>query len=69
MNFIIDMMRKWTVREIFGISTSGLTCEQTHEMPNGKYMAEGPMYHPEDMATDHPERFIVSEIIRKTTCL
>ena len=23
------------------------------------------MYYPEDMATDHPERFIVSEIIRE----
>lgn len=30
-----------------------------------KYMQEGPMYYPEDMATDHPERFIVAEIIRE----
>ena len=30
-----------------------------------KYMNEGPMYYPEDLATDHPERFIVSEIIRE----
>lgn len=29
------------------------------------YMQEGPMYYPEDMATDSPERFIVSEIIRE----
>ena len=29
------------------------------------YMQDGPMYYPEDMATDHPERFIVSEIIRE----
>ncbi|MBQ0018096.1 MAG: GTPase Era [Clostridiales bacterium] len=29
------------------------------------YMQEGPMYYPEDQATDHPERFIVSEIIRE----
>ena len=26
---------------------------------------EGPMYFPEDMITDHPERFLVSEIIRE----
>lgn len=26
---------------------------------------EGPMYFPEDMVTDHPERFLVSEIIRE----
>ncbi|MBR2674143.1 MAG: GTPase Era [Mogibacterium sp.] len=29
------------------------------------YMSEGPMYYPEDIATNHPERFIVSEIIRE----
>ncbi len=29
------------------------------------YLEEGPMYFPEDMVTDHPERFIVSEIIRE----
>jgi len=30
-----------------------------------KEMPEGPMYFPGDMVTDHPERFIVSEIIRE----
>ena len=29
------------------------------------YMQEGPMYYPDDIATNHPERFIVSEIIRE----
>ena len=29
------------------------------------YMEEGPMFFPEDMITDFPERFIVSEIIRE----
>lgn len=28
-------------------------------------LSEGPMYFPGDMVTDHPERFIVSEIIRE----
>lgn len=28
-------------------------------------MPEGPMYYPEDMITDQPERFIVAEIIRE----
>ena len=28
-------------------------------------MDEGPMYFPPEMITDHPERFIVSEIIRE----
>lgn len=29
------------------------------------YLEEGPMFFPEGMVTDHPERFIVSEIIRE----
>ena len=32
-------------------------------------MPEGPMYFPEGMVTDHPERFIVSEIIREKLLL
>lgn len=35
----------------------------------GDFLEEGPMYFPEDMVTDHPERFIVSEIIREKTLL
>ncbi len=31
----------------------------------GALAEEGPMYFPEDMLTDHPERFLVSEIIRE----
>lgn len=34
-----------------------------------QYMEEGPMYFPHDMVTDHPERFIVSEIIREKVLL
>ena len=30
-----------------------------------KFMPEGPQYFPSDMITDHPERFIVSEILRE----
>lgn len=30
---------------------------------------EGPMFFPEDMLTDHPERFLVSEIIREKALL
>lgn len=29
------------------------------------HMQEGPMFFPEDMITDHPERFLVSEIVRE----
>jgi GTPase len=30
-----------------------------------KYLPEGPQYYPADQVTDHPERFIVSELIRE----
>lgn len=32
-------------------------------------MEEGPMYFPKDMITDHPERFLVGEIIREKVLL
>ena len=51
--------------EIFGISALKDTNVDKLMKCLTKYMAEGPMYYPEDMATDHPERFIVSEIIRE----
>lgn len=31
----------------------------------GKNLDEGPMYYPEDQLTDHPEYFIVNELIRE----
>lgn len=31
----------------------------------GGYLPEGPMYYPADRVTDHPEHFIVSELIRE----
>ncbi|WP_261129529.1 GTPase Era [Bacillus sp. Marseille-Q3570] len=30
-----------------------------------KYLEEGPQYYPEDQVTDHPERFVVAELIRE----
>ncbi|WP_339250611.1 GTPase Era [Sporosarcina sp. FSL W8-0480] len=30
-----------------------------------KYLPEGPKYYPDDQVTDHPERFIISELIRE----
>lgn len=51
--------------EIFGISAlQGTNIEHLMKCLSG-YMHDGPMYYPDDMATNHPERFIVSEIIRE----
>ncbi|MCD8511983.1 MAG: GTPase Era [Bacillus sp. (in: Bacteria)] len=30
-----------------------------------RYLEEGPQYYPEDQVTDHPERFLMSEMIRE----
>ncbi|RKN86953.1 GTPase Era [Paenibacillus ginsengarvi] len=31
----------------------------------GKYLPEGPQYYPADQVTDHPEQFIIAELIRE----
>ena len=51
--------------DIYGVSA--LTGANVPELVDAlkQYMNDGPMYYPSDMATDHPERFIVSEIIRE----
>ncbi|EZH67814.1 GTPase Era [Bacillaceae bacterium JMAK1] len=30
-----------------------------------KYMPEGPQYYPDEQITDHPERFIIAELVRE----
>ncbi len=30
-----------------------------------KYLPEGPQYYPDNQVTDHPERFIIAELIRE----
>lgn len=51
--------------DIYGVSAlKGTNVDELIGCLSG-YMEEGPMFYPEDMATDHPERFIVSEIIRE----
>ncbi len=55
--------------DIFG--TSALEGKNVDKLLNriGDFLQDGPMYFPEDMVTDHPERFIVSEIIREKILL
>lgn len=55
--------------EIYG--TSALKGKNVPELM-GKIedmLDEGPMYFPDDMITDYPERFLVSEIIREKTLM
>ncbi|HIU25088.1 MAG TPA: GTPase Era [Candidatus Copromorpha excrementigallinarum] len=51
--------------EITGISAKEGTNVEELVAKTAEFMEEGPMYFPEDMITEHPERFIVSEIIRE----
>ena len=54
---------------IFGISArEGKNVDQVLKHLE-TFLEEGPMYFPPDMVTDHPERFIVSEIIREKLLL
>ena len=50
---------------------SALTGEGTAEFLDliAGLLPDGPMYYPEDMVVDHPERFIVAELIREKVIL
>ncbi|MDZ5470949.1 GTPase Era (plasmid) [Bacillus sp. 31A1R] len=63
---IIDSYKeKYNFAEIVPISAlEGNNVESLLEQIK-KYMPEGPQYYPADQVTDHPERFIVSELIRE----
>lgn len=51
--------------DIYGVSAlNGDNVEMLRERL-ACYMKDGPMYYPDDIATDDPVRFIVSEIIRE----
>jgi GTP-binding protein Era len=51
--------------DIYGVSAlKGDNIDMLRDRLAG-YMSEGPMYYPDDIATDDPVRFIVSEIIRE----
>ena len=55
--------------EVIGISAKeGTHVERLVEAVK-PLLPEGPMYFPDDMITDHPERFIVTEIIREKMLL
>jgi GTPase len=56
---------KYSFSEIIPISAlQGNNVETLLEQIK-KYLPEGPQYYPADQVTDHPERFIVSELIRE----
>ena len=50
---------------------SALNGENVDELLNGvtNHLEEGPMFYPKDQISDHPEKFIISEIIREKILL
>jgi GTPase len=62
----IDQYRKLhTFQEVIPISAlQGNNTERLMELILER-LPEGPMYYPEDQVTDHPEKFIMGEIIRE----
>lgn len=56
---------KFQFAEIIPISAlEGNNIERLLEVVQ-KYLPEGPLYYPADQVTDHPERFIITELIRE----
>ncbi|MDN4074799.1 MULTISPECIES: GTPase Era [Fictibacillus] len=63
---LIDFYRdKVEVQEVIPISALQGNNVNTLMNQITDYLEEGPQYYPEDQVTDHPERFIVSELIRE----
>ena len=55
--------------DIYGTSAKNGTNVQELVERIEDFLEEGPMYFPEDMITDYPERFLVSEVIREKLLL
>ena len=69
MENIIQFQEVREFEEVFYISAK--EGENVNKLMNGisNYIEEGPMYYPADQVTDHPEKFIVAEIIREKVLL
>ncbi len=50
------------------VAIDGINVDKVIEKA-AEFMEDGPMYFPDDMVTEHPARFIVSEIIREKVLL
>lgn len=65
LNLISKYKDLFTFAEIVPISAlHGNNVDRLLKVIKG-YLPEGPQYYPADQVTDHPERFIISELIRE----
>ncbi|GMR04844.1 MAG: GTPase Era [Thermodesulfobacteriota bacterium] len=66
---IKDLSGRYSFKDIVPISAlKGVGVDVLLDLVKG-LLPEGPKYFPDDIITDHPERFIVSEIIREKVFL
>ena len=65
LNLYNKYMETGLFQDVYGVSAlKGTGVNELLECLKG-FMPEGPMFFPEDMVTNDPERFLVSEIIRE----
>ncbi|MCF2646879.1 GTPase Era [Niallia sp. JL1B1071] len=64
-SIIESYKEKYPFKEIIPISALEGNNVETLLTQIKKYLPEGPQFYPADQVTDHPERFIVSELIRE----
>ncbi|TMN20993.1 GTPase Era [Lentibacillus cibarius] len=63
---LIDQYRnKYDFEAVFPISALNGNNVSSLIKELKSYIPEGPQYYPDDYVTDHPERFIISELIRE----
>ncbi len=60
-----DYQKMEIFEDVLGVSAKEDTNIEDVIKACKSHMQEGPMFFPEDMITDHPERFLVSEIVRE----
>ncbi len=65
LQFIDQYRTKYNFAEVIPISALQGNNVNTLKDQIVEYLEEGPQYYPADQITDHPERFIVSELIRE----
>lgn len=61
----MSIEKKISLAEVIPISALKGNNIETLLLEIEKYLPEGPKYYPDDQVTDHPERFIVAELIRE----
>ena len=66
---MLPLLAEWSARYQFAtmIPVSALNGSNVDRLKDElfKHLPEGPQYYPEDEVTDHPERFVMAEMIRE----